>query len=74
MNYFSNTAFLRTPENNYAKKFGLGNIMIILQFEALWWIGQPRGGAKVEAHEETEGEGLRGVREGHGNTVFQIFA
>ena len=41
MNHFSNT-FLRTPESNYPRKFGLGNIKIILQFGALWKIKQPR--------------------------------
>ena len=43
---------------------------------ALWKIRQPRGDAKVEeltAREETEGRGLRGVHEGHRNTVFHIF-
>lgn len=75
MSHFSNT-FLRTPESNYPRKFGLGNIKIIWQFGALWKIRQPRGDAKVEeltAREETEGRGLRGVHEGHRNTVFHIF-
>lgn len=44
--------------------FGLGNMKIILQFGALWGIGQPRGDAKVEEltkPEETEEEVLGGV-------------